>query len=241
MSHLPAEERAELSRLTPLLGARSSVAPGRMVVPTPAELAEEIIAASEDVERIRAFARALGEIIRAVAENFPGNIFWDLEYLASCLWQATHAPEIGDFARRVTSLCSGFGNRSRLRFRYAHDFLYGYDWARWVNRKPEERADIGPFDPRFFDYLEARQKTLLDLIDRNDEKYAPLNGPEFRNPFTFTREPHEEVQLHKLLAQVDLIPLKAWRFDGERRWDLPFTEMRAKIADRLGLSRCAAR
>lgn len=241
MSVLPAEERAELSCLTPLLGARASIAPGRLVVPTPAELVEEIVAGSADLERTRAFVRALGEIIRAVAENFPGNIFWDLEYLASCLWQAAHPPAIGDFARRVASLCRGFGNQSKLRFRYAHDFLYGYDWARWVNRKPEERADVGPFDLRFFDYLESRRQTLLELIDRNDEKYAPLRGPEFRNPFTFIREPHEEMQLHKLLAQVDLIPLKAWRFDGERRWDLPFTEMRAKVADRLGLARCAAR
>lgn len=234
---LPADARDELARLTPLLGARASVAPGRSCAPTPVALVEQIVGESGDEGRARAFARALGEVICAVADNFPDNIFWDIDYLACCLWQAGGAPAIGDFSRRVVSLCLGFGNKSKLRFRYAHDFLYGYDWARWVMRKPDERAGVGPFDPVFFDYLEGRQQALLELIASNDRKYSQLNGREFRNPFSFIREPREESQLHYLLAQVDLIPLKAWRLDGERRWDLPFTELRAKLADRLGLSR----
>lgn len=234
---IPPEERDALARLTPLQGARASVAPGRPCAPTPVALVEQIVSGSEDAERARAFARGLGEVICAVADNFPDNIFWDLDYLACCLWQAGSAPAIGDFARRVVSLCLGFGNKSKLRFRYAHDFLYGYDWARWVMRKPEERAGIGPFDVSFFDYLDGRQRTLVELVASNDRKYSQLNGREYRNPFSFIREPPEESQLHCLLAQVDLIPLKAWRLDGERRWDLPFTDLRAKLADRLGLSR----
>ncbi|WP_437992047.1 ferrochelatase [Sorangium sp. So ce145] len=234
---IPPEERDALARLTPLLGARASVAPDRPCAPTPAALVEQIVNGSEDAERARAFARGLGEVIRAVADNFPDNIFWDVDYLACCLWQAGSAPAIGDFARRVVSLCLGFGNKSKLRFRYAHDFLYGYDWARWVMRKPEERAGIGPFDVSFFDYLDGRQRALVELVASNDRKYSQLNGREYRNPFSFIREPPEESQLHCLLAQVDLIPLKAWRLDGERRWDLPFTDLRAKLADRLGLSR----
>ncbi|WP_437762251.1 ferrochelatase [Sorangium sp. So ce281] len=234
---IPPEERDALARLTPLLGARASVAPDRPCAPTPVALVEQIVNGSEDAERARAFARGLGEVICAVADNFPDNIFWDLDYLACCLWQAGGAPAIGDFARRVVSLCLGFGNKSKLRFRYAHDFLYGYDWARWVMRKPEERAGVGPFDVSFFDYLDGRQRALVELVASNDRKYSQLNGREYRNPFSFIREPHEESQLHCLLAQVDLIPLKAWRLDGERRWDLPFTDLRAKLADRLGLSR----
>lgn len=241
MTGLPDDERDALARLTPLLGARASVAPGRPQASTPLALVEQLVGGCEDEARSRAFARAFGDMIRAVVDNFPDNIFWDLDYLACCLWQAGSAPAISDFARRVVSLCQGFGNKSKLRFRYVHDFLYGYDWARWVTSKPEERAGIGPFDLAFFDYLDNRQKELLALVARNDRKYGPLRGREFRNPFTFTREPREEARLHHLLAQVDLIPLKAWRLDGERRWDLPFTEMRAKVADRLGLARCAAR
>ncbi|WP_437734363.1 ferrochelatase [Sorangium sp. So ce1335] len=234
---LPGDARDELARLTPLLGARASVAPGRSCAPTPVALVEQIVDGSDDEGRARAFASALGEVICAVADNFPDNIFWDIDYLACCLWQAGSAPAIGDFARRVVSLCVGFGNKSKLRFRYAHDFLYGYDWARWVMRKPDERAGVGPFDLAFFDYLDDRQRALLELVASNDRKYAQLNGREFRNPFSFIREPREESQIHYLLAQVDLLPLKAWRLDGERRWDLPFTELRAKLADRLGLSR----
>ncbi|WP_437958261.1 ferrochelatase [Sorangium sp. So ce119] len=234
---LPDDARDELARLTSLLGARASVAPGRPCAPTPVALVEQIVDCSEDAERARAFVRALGEVICAVADNFPDNIFWDLDYLACCMWQAGSAPAIGDFSRRVVALCVGFGNKSKLRFRYAHDFLYGYDWARWVMRKPDERAGVGPFDLAFFDYLDGRQQALVELVASNDRKYSQLNGREFRNPFSFIREPREESQLHHLLAQVDLIPLKAWRLDGERRWDLPFTELRAKLAERLGLSR----
>ncbi|MGK4008066.1 ferrochelatase [Sorangium sp. So ce1036] len=237
MTGIPDDERAALARLAPLLGARASVAPGRPQAPTPLELVEQVAGDSEDEARGRAFARALGDMILAVLDNFPDNIFWDLDYLACCLWQAGSAPAIRDLARRVVSLCQGFGNKSTLRFRYAHDFLYGYDWARWVTRKPEERAGVGPFDPAFLDHLDRRQAALLELVARNDRKYAPLSDREFRNPFTFTREPREETQLHHLLAQVDLIPLKAWRLDGERRWDLPFTDLRAQLAERLGLSR----
>ncbi|AUX38724.1 ferrochelatase [Sorangium cellulosum] len=237
---LPAEERDALARLTPLLGARASVAPDRPCAPTPLALVEQVMDGSdgsEDEARARALARGLGEVIRAVADNFPDNIFWDLDYLTLCLWQAGSAPATLDFARRVVSLCLGFGNKSKLRFRYAHDFLYGYDWARWVMRKPEERAGVGPFDLAFFDYLDGRQQALCELVASNDRKYSPLNGREFRNPFSFIREPSEERQLHCLLAQVDLIPLKAWRLDGERRWDLPFTDLRARLAERLGLAR----
>ncbi|WP_236644370.1 ferrochelatase [Sorangium cellulosum] len=238
---IPAEARDELAQLTPLLGARASVAPGRPSAPAPVALVEQIAGGSEDGERAQAFARGLGEVIRAIVDNFPDNIFWDLDYLACCLWQAGSAPAIGDFAGRVVSLCVGFGNKSKLRFRYAHDFLYGYDWARWVTRKPDERAGVGPFDLAFFDYLDGRQKALVELVASNDRKYSQLNGREYRNPFSFIREPREESQLHYLLAQVDLIPLKAWRLDGERRWDLPFTDLRAKLAERLGLSRGGGR
>ncbi|AUX28034.1 MULTISPECIES: ferrochelatase [Sorangium] len=240
-SAIPAEARDELAQLTPLLGARASVAPGRPCAPAPVALVEQIAGGCEDAERAQAFARGLGEVIRAIADNFPDNIFWDLDYLACCLWQAGGAPAIGDFAGRVVSLCVGFGNKSKLRFRYAHDFLYGYDWARWVTRKPDERAGVGPFDLAFFDYLDGRQKALIELVASNDRKYSQLNGREYRNPFSFIREPREESQLHYLLAQVDLIPLKAWRLDGERRWDLPFTDLRAKLAERLGLSRGGGR
>lgn len=241
MRGLAADDLALLERLTLLLGERPSIAPERPCAPTPVALVERLGNDHEDGVRAHAFARGLDDVIRAIADNFPENIFWDLDYLASCLWHAGEALAISDFACRVVTLCRGFGNQSKLRFRYAHDFLYGYDWARWVTRAPEERAGIGPFDLSFFDYLDARMKTLLELVSSNDSKYPQLESWEFRNPFTFTREPQEEAALHQALARLDLIPLKSWRLDGERRWDLPFTDLRAEVAERLGLSGGAAR
>jgi hypothetical protein len=239
VSALPEDAQAELSSLLPLLGARGSLAPGRPRAPTPAAIAEQVVSGSGDQALVRAFTRGLSAVIRAIADDFPDNIFWDLDYLASCLWRAGAAPAISGFAQRVVALSRGFGKKSALRFRYAHDLFYGYDWARWVTRKPEERAHIGPFDLAFFDYLDGRQKTLLELVESNDVKYGQLKGKEFRNAFTFSREPREEAWLHRTLAEENLIPVKAWHLDGPRSWELPYADLRAEAARRLGLSRSA--
>ncbi|WP_257463140.1 ferrochelatase [Archangium lipolyticum] len=239
MRGLPEDILAGLERLAPLVSGGASLDPSRPRALLPVELAARVMDGLGDVERARAFAEGLGEVVRVFAEDFPDNIFWDLDYLACCMWNAGGPGEIEGFVRRVVVLCRGFGNKSELRFRYAHDFLYGYDWARWVARQPGDRAGIGPFDLAFFDYLDARRQTLLELIARNDAKYGQLQGPEFRNPFFFCREPREEAHLHQVLAQADLIPVKAWRLDGERRWDLPFTDLRTEAARRLGLARDA--
>ena len=237
MRGLPEDILAGLERLSPLLGDAASLDTRRPCAPLPFELVGRVMGDCTDVARMRAFVRGLCEVVRTLAEDFPDNIFWDLDHLCSCMWNAGGPEAIEGFAHRVAVLCRGFGNKSELRFRYAHDFLYGYDWARWVVRQPEKRATIGPFDLEFFDYLEGRLRTLVELIADNDTKYGKLQGQEFRNPFAFCREPREEAHLHQVLAQADLIPVKAWRMDGERRWDLPFTDLRAEAAKRLGIAR----
>ncbi len=224
-----------LERLERALGARASLDASRERASSPVELAARLVRSGP--ERARAFTDALADVVEVLVEDFPDNIFWDLDYLASCLW-GTGTPEgMRAFSRRVVKLCRGFGNKSELRFRYAHDFLFGYDWARWVARESAERSGVGPFDDVFLDYLECRLGELRGLISDNDAKYGQLEGREFRNPFAFRREPHEEAQLHQVLAQEGLIPVKAWRLDGERRWDLPFSELRTDTARRLGLAR----
>ncbi|WNG33856.1 ferrochelatase [Archangium violaceum] len=240
MSDLFDEVLARLEPLTPLLGPCASLDASRPQALLPVELAARLLEGCSEVERASAFAQGLGEVVRALADDFPDNIFWDLDHLAWRMWHAGGPREISRFAHRVMGLCRGFGNKSELRFRYAHDFLYGYDWARWVASEPETRAGIGPFDVAFFDYLEGRLQTLIELISKNDAKYGRLEGKDFRNPFTFRREPREEEHLHRVLAQEGLIPVKAWLFEGERRWDLPFTELRAETAQRLGFSREAS-
>ncbi|WP_225413050.1 ferrochelatase [Stigmatella hybrida] len=239
MSELPEGLRLELERLKSLLGNCASLDATRARAPFPHELAARLMEGRGDMDQRRAFVQGLIDVVRAILEDFPDNIFWDLDYLASCLWLAGGPRETEHLAGRVVRLCRGFGNKSKLRFRYAHDFLFGYDWARWVLREPEGREDTGPFDLGFLDYLDARRQELVELISRSDAKYGPLQGPEFRNPFIFCREPADEAHLHQVLAREDLIPVKAWRFDGERRWHLPFTDLRAEAALRLGLSRKA--
>jgi hypothetical protein len=199
-----------------------------------------VAAGDADAARLRAFVEGLCAIVEALAEDFPHNIFWDLDYPARCLWEAGAPCDMEAFARRVVALCHGFGVRSPLRFRYAHDFVFGYDWARWVMREPEQRAAIGPFDGTFLDYLEGRQQELFALVAGDDAKYSRLRGAEFRNPFGFSREPDEETRLHQALAREDLIPVKAWRLDGDPRWHLPFADLRIEAALRLGLSRGSA-
>ncbi len=231
---------ARLEHLEPLLGARATLAPDRKRAPTPRELAEQVTDGQGDAERLRAFTLGLCDIVEALAQDFPANIFWDLEYPARCLWDAGGPADMAAFACRVVGLCRGFGARSALRFRYAHDFLFGYDWARWVTREPTQRSAIRPFDASFLDYLEGRRAELLALVAANDAKYSQLQGTEFRNPFGFSREPDEEARLHQALAREDLIPVKAWRQDGEPRWDQPFADLRTEAARRLGLSRGGA-
>ncbi|WP_164009521.1 ferrochelatase [Pyxidicoccus trucidator] len=237
MRRLENELVARLERLEPLLGARASLAPDRARAPTPRELAERVTEGQGDEARLRAFTEGLCDIVEALAADFPENIFWDLEYPARCLWDAGEPTDMEAFTHRVVRLCHGFGARSTLRFRYAHDFLFGYDWARWVTREPAQRATIRPFDASFLEYLEGRRGELLALVASNDEKYSRLRGTEFRNPFGFSREPDEEARLHEALAREDLIPVKAWRQDGEPRWDRPFADLRTEAARRLGLSR----
>lgn len=239
MTALTHELSDRLECLEPLLGARASLSPDRARAPTPRELAERVTAGGGDAARLRAFTQGLGDIVRALAGSFPENIFWDLDYPARCLWEAGGPREMEAFARRVVRLCHGFGVGSALRFRYAHDFFFGYDWARWVTREPASRASIRPFDAPFFEYLEVRREELLALVACDDAKYSRLRGAEFRNPFGFSREPEEEVLLHQALAREDLIPVKAWRLDGEPRWHLPFADLRTETARRLGLSRGA--
>ena len=230
----------ELERLEPLLGARASLAPDRARALTPRELAERVTTGQGDEARLWAFTHGLRDIVHALAEDFPDNIFWDLDYPARCLWDAGGPREMEAFTRRVVALCHGFGARSALRFRYAHDFFFGYDWARWVQREPERRSAIRPFDATFLHYLEGRREELLALVARDDAKYSRLQGAEFRNPFGFSREPDEELRLHQVLAREDLIPVKSWRMDGEPRWDRPFADLRTETARRLGLSRGSA-
>ncbi len=194
-----------------------------------------------------AFAEALSAIALAELGSFPNNLFWDLDYLAACLArQASGAAEparhLAQVAEEVVALQRVFGGEE-IHFRYAHDFIYGYDWVKWVKKAPGERAHVGPFELPFLRALRRRGDELLHLIEVNDVEYPRLTeraadgalAP--RNPFGFVREPWAEEQLHRRLAEEGAIPVESWRIDARPVWDRPYQQLRVERAQALGLAR----
>lgn len=217
--------------------ARSLHDVGRLVLTQAVDPARAVDPAAPEV-----FAEGLIAIAEAMRQAFPHNIFGDLEFLAASLWRGAHrAPEgavlfLRDQCRRVTTLQARFGCGTAIRFRYVHDFVYGFDWARWVDRDPDARSGIEPFAPEFLAFMDRRGQQLLELIaGGHDRKYPPLPDGQPRNPFGFSREPDAEIALHRHLAVEGLLPVEAWRVDTRPRWDRPFTELRRQRAVALGL------
>jgi hypothetical protein len=187
-----------------------------------------------------ALAEGITEIVEAQLRSFPENLFWDLDLLgARLVAQSSSASEpaerLLDLADRIARLQDLYGQRTPIRFRYVHDFLYGFDWARWVTRRPADRAGVGPFDQAFLAYGFERGHELLALIEAGDVKYPPLDAGDARNPFRFSREPDDERRLLRDLAARELVPVEAWRPDGRARWREPFSDLREERARALGL------
>lgn len=221
------------------LGHLRSLAPGREEATPLPELGEQLLA-GVDAEIADAFSISLAAIARAQIDSFPTNLFWDLDYPAARLLAAARAPDpleaLERAAARIVELDRIFGVRSKIQFRYAHDFIYGFDWARWVPAE-EGRAEVGPFDEPFLAYMTRRGGEILDLIAKNDAKYPELPRGVARNPFGFSREPEDEARLHHDLAERGLIPVEAWRIDAEPTWNRSFARLREERAHALGLWR----
>jgi hypothetical protein len=180
----------------------------------------------------------LESLARAVEKHFPENIFVDLDRLAWTLAETVQregAAAARDQGERLVRLHSLFGEKTAIRFRYVHDFLYGFDWAKWVGRDPGRRASVGPFDRPFLEHSEARARELLQLIAEDDPKYGLIEPREHRNPFPFRRDPESERALLAALAADGAIPVTAWRSDVPVRWDRPYAMMREAKARALGL------
>lgn len=214
--------------------ARSSMAPDRERA-TSFEALGEIVLRGVGPRRAEVFAEGFDRLARAVRESFPENLFWDFDRLAGVLARAPEDAMRGAFDDLV-QLHELFGRATAIRFRYVHDFLYGYDWAKWVARDPEARADLDPYSPAFFAAMLSRGRELLALIAEDDPKYHRLRGEGHRNPFGFSREPSAERALHRRLAARGAIPVEAWRVGGAARWDLDFYGMRERCAEELRLT-----
>jgi len=188
------------------------------------------------------FATALERVARAQLRAFPGNLFWDMDALAASLVRQARAhsepaQRLAELAGHVARLQNLFGSDTAIRFRYVHDFVYGYDWAKWVKREPSARATVGPFDAAFLVYSERRAGELMELIAQDDAKYHQLPDGQARNPFGFSREPDDEVRLFRDLAERDLLPVRAWELDPPLDWKPPYLALREERAEALGLAR----
>ena len=195
-----------------------------------------------------ALAEGLCELALAQLDAFPGNLFWDLDLIAAELTReaAKLEPEparicINQRFDRMVELQHLYGRNTKINFSYVHDFVYGFDWAKWVAREPSLHAKPpGPFSREFLDSMLERGHELLALIAKDDRKYPSLPDDEARNPFPFSREPAQEIRLHRELARRDLIPVPTWLGtaaprDWATRWQIDFAKRRAEVAAELVL------
>ncbi len=235
MSSDPLEPlRASDARLDAAAVERRSLCPGRARATSLEAIGRQLFV-GVDGEVAHDVAAALAGFADAVLAAFPGNIFWDFDYVATRLLEARQQGrgQLSEMTERLVALQQSFGCRSAIQFRYVHDFLYGFDWARWVQKAPETRQRVGPFDVEFLRYLDRRGGELLELIADNDAKYPKLPPGEVRNPFDFPRDPQDEARLHEDLARRGLIPVEAWRFDATPRFSEPFSDLRRERAQAL--------
>jgi hypothetical protein len=187
-----------------------------------------------------ALAEALAEISAAQVHGFPDNLCCDFDFLAASLLREARAaadPPATLAARgaQVCRLQRLYGRGTAINFRYVHDFVYGYDWAKWVGRDPATRAGVRPFDAAFLEHMELRGHELLTLIREDDPTYGRLPEGQDRNPFPFSREPAAELALHRELARRGEIPVPAWDPDAQPVWDRPYAALRVTCAGALGL------
>ena len=189
-------------------------------------------------QQASAWAMAMSHVTRAIVRHFPDNIFVDLDLVAVALRDVVIAEGHVALEQTIDPLVEIhrlYGKSSRIRFQYVHDFLYGFDWARWVASEPKERGAIGPFDRRFLQRSVERAQELEALIQKNDATYPAIAPGTFRNPYGFERDPKSEQALFLDLAKEDLLP--ACPIRGRALWDAPFVQQRLERAKQLGLVR----
>jgi hypothetical protein len=201
-------------------------------------------AAPEDSDTaLLALADGLAALAHAQLESFPDNLCCDFDLLVAHALRrsrasADPAATITAHLAQICRLQRLYGRETAIRFRYVHDFVYGFDWAKWVGRDPDLRAGVGPFDREFLDHLERRAHVLLGLIAEDDPVYGGIPDDQARNPFPFSREPAAELAIHADLAARGLIPVAAWDPYAAPRWHHPFAALRVESAAALGLA-CA--
>jgi len=229
--------RAQDQAVDAVAGERRSLRPGGGRATSLEALAAWMFTVEPRSDRVEAACEALSAVAAAQVEHFPETLFWDVDLLAAVLLEASaRSPAaLAALTAATVSIEAQFGRRSVIRFRYAHDFSYGFDWARWVARAPVAREGIGPFDLAFLVSMARRGEELVELIEGNDRKYPPLPDGRPRNPFIFSRDPAHELALFQSLASDGLIPVEAWGVTGKVLWNKPFLALRDARARALAI------
>jgi hypothetical protein len=190
-------------------------------------------------------ATGLIELALAQLDAFPGNLFWDLDLIACEVARETGEAEtlaearvtLDDRFARMARLQALYGRATAINFSFVHDFVYGYDWVKWLSRTRTESI-VRPFGLEFLSFMQRRGLELLDLIAADDREYPLLADHQPRNPFPFSRAPADELRLHRELARRQLIPVPTWSatielgtLDRSRAWQAA----RIEVAGELGL------
>jgi hypothetical protein len=201
----------------------------------------EVVSELADSRQSPHLAAAASAVAEAQMQSFPENLLWDFDfYLASIHRHAVSTPDYASYLENVTGITVGlmrlYGQQSAIRFRYVHDFMYGFDWARWVRREPAARRGAEPFGLTFLQQTESRGRDIGALIDADDDWYPRLAEGTSRNPFPFSREPNDELSLYRLLAERGNVPVEAWRIDARPDAGRDFDALRQDAAASLGLS-----
>ncbi len=214
-----------------------SLAPGGSVARSPRTCTERATA-GQPPGRAERLARQLAVLSDAFASDYPENLFCDLDALAGHLARLDEATA-AQTVEQMVGLSRQFGRGGLLRFRFVHDFVYGFDWCRWAAKEPSTRAAIGPYDLRFLGYLSRRGTEIEGLIAQGDAKYGPLPEGVYRNPFGFARDVESEAWLLRELSRRGSLPLECWRCDAAARV-VPFAAEREALAGEAGLLRPVA-
>ena len=210
-----------------------SLMPDRAMATDPSILLRQLLADHSVANRLSiAVVDGVSAVLASTMENFPDNIFWDFDYLIGFLLRLERSQKIHATVALIQDLNRAFGRFGRIRFRYAHDFLYGFDWERWVAKDPEARQTTTPFDLNFLKYLWQRHLQILRAIRDDDREFPPLEPGMFRNPFGFARTPEAERHLHTKLAIDGFVPLKAWDPGATPDWRQEASRRRDQMATR---------
>ncbi|MBR8833899.1 MAG: hypothetical protein DSM106950_07620 [Stigonema ocellatum SAG 48.90 = DSM 106950] len=218
-----------------------SLNPHNPLITSFVDLGNLVTQKTHDIEIIASVRDTLERILDALLQNFPENIFWDFDFLvSSMLTQALVAEDsavsflesFGDKIVRLMELC---GRQSEIRFCYVHDFIYGFDWAKWVQKEARTSIVSEPFSLTFLDYLLARCQEILRLIKVDDVRYHRLAEKCYRNPFRFSRTPEDERRLLTYLALNEFIPVAAWDWNAHPVWNQPFHQIREQLSLKLNI------